>query len=311
VITFNAAGVYTISLFATNTTGTNTSVQQVTVAACTAPQVNFGLPSVACTNYSFAVTNTSTGAPAPTYSWSVLPATNVTISPSPVAGTVGIRAASVGVYTITLTGSSPAGSASSTQTISVSACPPVASFTIPSSFTYCPTDPNAPVNFSTTSSFSNPPGTTGSMTYTWSLSPNTGMAITPNVFVSNVVLTPQSNHAAQYTVTVRVRNASGTSTVTQVVSIIDCGTGVGMANASLNSQLAMYPNPVKDQLNIELPASADSYNIKITNVLGTVVHQEATSKRSASINMASLAKGVYFITVESKTEQVTKKIVLE
>ncbi len=52
----------------------------------------------------------------------------------------------------------------------------------------------------------------------------------------------------------------------------------------------------------------------MVNVIGAKVFEEKVSKNSKenySINVSSKSKGVYFITVESATEKVTKKIIVD
>ncbi|MDI1354356.1 MAG: T9SS type A sorting domain-containing protein [bacterium] len=304
-ITFSSGNTYTITLVATNAGGSNSSSQVITVAACVAPIATFTLPASGCANYSFTAVNTSTGAPTPAYFWSVAPATGVTVSPSSIATSPVIKVTSVGVYTITLVASNASGTAAATQTINVAPCPPTATFSIPANIRFCDVK-----TFSTTNSTSNPAGMSGSITYTWSVTPNTGVSVFPNYFQQNLSVTISNSTIPQYTVTLRAKNASGTSTVAQTISVNDCN-DVGVNELSLNNLLGVYPNPVKDQLNLSLPNTGQEYGIKITNVLGSVIYQEASSKENITISIGNNPRGIYFLTVESKTEKVTRKIVLE
>jgi len=111
-----------------------------------------------------------------------------------------------------------------------------------------------------------------------------------------------------YTVTLTGKNASGTSTTNAVIAIDMCTDGI--AEGSLNKVMDVYPNPVRDQLNLSLPVG-ESYTVKITNLLGTVVYSENVNKEKVSINLSNTARGVYFVTVESKTEKVTRKVILD
>ena len=302
-ITFASSGTYTITLIATNASGSNVSSQVITVAACIAPTASFTLPGNACTNYSFNVVNTSTGAPTPGYFWTISPSNAVTITPGPAAASPDFKIGNPGIYSITLVSTNASGTASTTQTVNVTSCPPAVNFTVPAEIAFCGSK-----TFSTTNSTTNPPGASGSITYTWSVSPNTGVSVFPNFFQQNLSVTISDPTISSYTVTLRARNASGTSTLANVVAVNDCS---GLNENSLSALLGVYPNPAHDQLNISLPGVAGEYSVKITNLLGSVVYQEKSSKQNLGVNLANSARGVYFITVETKTEKVTRKIVLE
>jgi len=306
-ITFNSANIYTVTLVASNSVGTNTTSWVVNVIACTAPVASFTLPAQACSNFSFTPGNTSTGAPTPGYLWSVSPAANVTIAPS-VAGTnPGIRIGTAGIYSITLLVTNASGTAQTTQTLNVTSCPPVVSFTIPQSFQIC----DAIKTFSTVQGTTNPLGASGSITYTWSVSPSTGLSYAPNLFSPNLKVTITNTTISSYTVTLRARNASGTSTLTQMI-YADC---VGITERNLLADnLIVFPNPAHEQITVTVPGSVDTYKVKLTNILGSVVFEEKNAKNSKEntvINLSNKAKGVYFLTVESNNEKVTKKIVVE
>lgn len=303
VITFNAPNTYTVILTATNGNGTVTGSQIIVVSACTAPTASFTLPAAACTNFTFVAVNSSAGAPAPSSFWSILPASNTTLSPSAIATSPVFRASVAGIYTITLVTSNASGTAAVSQTLNIGSCPPNASFSIPTSIRFCDVK-----TFSTTNQSTNPAGVSGTINYTWTVLPNVGLTITPNRFVTNMVVNVTDPTIPQYTVSLNARNPSGVSTVTALIVMDDCTTGI--SENSLRNVMDVYPNPVRDQLNITLPVG-DNYVVKITNLLGSVVYNETTSKEKVSINLANTARGVYFVTVESKTEKVTRKVVLD
>ena len=302
-ITFNSANTYTVILTAANSGGTVSAQQVVTVNNCQAPTATFTVPATACTQFTFGVGNTSTGSPAPATLWSIAPAANTTISPSAISSNPTFKASAAGVYTITLLTSNASGTATSSQTVQVNACPPAATFTIPASIRFCDVK-----TFSTTNQTTNPPGTSGAISYTWTVAPNVGLTFFPNRFQQNMSVTISDPTILAYTVTLLARNASGTLTANQTISVDDCTTGVD--ENSLSNAMDIYPNPARDIVNLALPAG-ETYNVKITNLLGAVVYNETISKEKASINLGNAARGVYFITVESKTEKVTRKVVLD
>ena len=74
------------------------------------------------------------------------------------------------------------------------------------------------------------------------------------------------------------------------------------------NKFSVYPNPVKDMLNIKSSTSVD--NVTVYDILGKVVLQENPGKISPAINMSSLAPGSYLVKVtignSSKTVKVLK-----
>jgi len=310
-ITFpTTPGAYTVTLLATNSNGTNSTSWVVNVLACTAPVATFTLPAGgACSNFSFAPGNTSTGVPAPGYFWSISPSTNVTISPSPSGSSPAMKMGTAGIYSVTLLVSNASGTTQTTQTVNVAPCPPISNYTLVYA---C----DAAHSFSTISATSNPPGASGSaLSYTWSASPSTGVSYSPNRFSPNVKVVLGPTATGDYTFTAVVKNASGSTTVTEVITqdMYNCTVGIAENNL-LSTNLSVYPNPAHEQLNIVLSGSNDTYKVKLTNILGSVVYEEKTFKNSRDntvINLSNKPKGVYFLTVESNNEKVTKKIVID
>ncbi|MGZ4117805.1 MAG: VPS10 domain-containing protein, partial [Bacteroidia bacterium] len=132
IISFTANGTYTVTLNLTNTYGSNSSSQVINVLTCSPPTAAFSVPTNSvCQKVAINFTNTSTGAPTPTFSWTTSPAANVTISPSPSASNAAITFSTPGTYSVTLWASNAGGTAQVTQTIVISNCAPVAGFTIP------------------------------------------------------------------------------------------------------------------------------------------------------------------------------------
>jgi len=121
------------------------------------------------------------------------------------------------------------------------------------------------------------------------------------------------HHPNTYTLTLRATNASGTNSASQVVTVAASCTGL-FENTNLANSLKVYPNPAHDHFTIMLPADNEPVHIKLTNLLGSVVYDEkvsGTNKEKVTINTSNNAKGVYFLTVETKNEKATKKIVIE
>lgn len=72
--------------------------------------------------------------------------------------------------------------------------------------------------------------------------------------------------------------------------------------------IAVYPNPASDELFVKNENNIELYAIKITDLTGkTVAYQNS---QLSSINISNLSKGMYFVTIETKTgNTVTSKII--
>lgn len=309
IITFNSSGTYTITLTATNGVGSNSSSQVINVLACALPTVNFSVSTnTVCVNIPFTTNNTSTGGiPAPSYSWSS--SSPVTFSPSPVAMNPTIIATSPGQVTITLVGTNSQGSVAATQVVTVQVCSPNIQFTLPAPLFFCADAAKA--SFTVNNTTQTVPGV-GNNTYTWSVAPSSGVTNITLPYAAQYAASVSNTTIATYTVTLKARNASGTSTLSQVMSIDRC-TDISELN-SLANLVTVYPNPAHDQLSVSIPANTDSYKVEVINLLGSVVYSEKSVKNSKEvidINLAGNPKGVYFITVEIDNQKATKKIILE
>ena len=81
-----------------------------------------------------------------------------------------------------------------------------------------------------------------------------------------------------------------------------CGGGTGIDETKGLPSLAVYPNPVKDVLNIATDKPVHS--IRIYNVYGTEVAQAADTK---SINVSHLPAGVYMVSADGKVTRIIKE----
>jgi len=82
-------------------------------------------------------------------------------------------------------------------------------------------------------------------------------------------------------------------------------TTVGVDEFSAD-KFSVYPNPVKDMLNIKSSTAVD--NITVYDLLGKVVLQENPGKISPAINMSNLASGSYLVKVTIGDSSKTVKV---
>lgn len=69
--------------------------------------------------------------------------------------------------------------------------------------------------------------------------------------------------------------------------------------------IRIYPNPVSDNLEINIPRDINSTSVKIINSIGQLMEESL----STSIDLSHLTKGIYFIQIElTSGELITKKV---
>lgn len=83
-------------------------------------------------------------------------------------------------------------------------------------------------------------------------------------------------------------------------------------NVKESIDLVVYPNPVKDILNLKFHLlSTEPTFIRITNILGEEVLTETITSGNFALKTNSFRSGVYFVTVTNKNNQSTKKFIIE
>jgi len=93
---------------------------------------------------------------------------------------------------------------------------------------------------------------------------------------------------------------------------INFDTPSGINEFTLNS-LNVFPNPAKDQVNIELPVSGN-YEFNLVSLDGKLVNKTVGSgSKGEQVNydLSNFASGLYFITYISQGKEITKKIIIE
>ena len=141
------------------------------------------------------------------------------------------------------------------------------------------------------------PGNAGNATYTWSVSNGTGTA----TINTSGVLTAVTNGTVDVIAT--ANDASGV-TRTMVVTISSQTLGI---NEATLQKVKFYPNPVKNQLFIEL-GDQNLTGITIIDASGRVV-KTITNNTAKSIDVSSLTQGIYFLKISTRTSVSTNKFV--
>mgnify|MGYP006077909125 CR=1 FL=1 len=109
-----------------------------------------------------------------------------------------------------------------------------------------------------------------------------------------------------------ITDAEGCEAVLEVTVFIDDGSGI--PGISLGQSLKVFPNPSNGIFNVQFSLiEAKDLSVHVVNILGDqVISQTHQSVRDNTLHfdMNYVAPGVYFITLQSEDETVTKKMVI-
>jgi len=131
-------------------------------------------------------------------------------------------------------------------------------------------------------------GGTAPYTYEWTLSAGTTAEVTVG--------------KGDYSVTVKDANGcSANATVT-----VNAGTASIAALAISN--LSVYPNPVKESLNVKFDSKSVA-TVELVNVAGQVIDSKVSS--DVTFNTSSLVSGVYFVNIKVAEGVFTQKVIKE
>ena len=83
--------------------------------------------------------------------------------------------------------------------------------------------------------------------------------------------------------------------------------GLGVNEVALNNTVSVYPNPVKDILNISSKELIS--NVQVYNVSGQQILIEKAINTITKIDLSSLSSGVYFVKTSSSNASKTIKVI--
>ena len=78
-------------------------------------------------------------------------------------------------------------------------------------------------------------------------------------------------------------------------------TSLGITKNTLLS-FEMYPNPVSDKLNIQLPTGIEKAEVSIFDYRGRLILSKTISSNNTSIDVQKISKGIYVIRVATKSK---------
>jgi len=334
-VTYATGGVYSVTLSATNASGTSTVSKTFTVTST--PTVTAAGSSTSCAGSS--ATLTASGAT--TYTWNpgslvgasvvVSPTTTttysvvgkngtcsgsntkvLTVTPNPTVTVNSATICSGNSANLTAGGATTYSWNTSATTASISVSPTTTTtYTVIGTSSGCTNVKTSVVNVNplpvitantSSSIICGPPyqGTatiaaSGATTYTWNTS-----ATTASISVSPSVTT---------TYTVTGTNANGCVNSTAFTQSVSACTGVQVMNA-LDGQLSVYPNPNNGVFTIKAGFD-NTYDVTIYNNIGQVVRRDTGLKGNNQIDLSGYSVGIYNVVVNANGSYKTIKMIIE
>ncbi len=97
----------------------------------------------------------------------------------------------------------------------------------------------------------------------------------------------------------------------------NCGANIqasqsdGVFELNNSFELSLYPNPVKDKLNLQVINNNNNINVEISDLFNRIVLQQKNISADTSIDVNSLENGLYFVRVRNENFDITKRIIVE
>lgn len=140
-------------------------------------------------------------------------------------------------------------------------------------------------------------------TFTWSSNPAANIsntnAVSPTITFTN---------NGTYTVTLVASNAGTTTSTTRTLTVATC-VGLDELNISLQN-FGTFPNPANEQMNISV-AGANEFTYQFVNLLGKDVLDGVSTGENTVVNVSGMAKGIYFLIVQTNGLKATKKVIID
>lgn len=135
----------------------------------------------------------------------------------------------------------------------------------------------------------------------------TQLAISQNGGTSSETISRTYTAGTYY---VRVYGYNNANNATNCYTLrVATGTASKGNDLIVTGKISAFPNPVNDQLTVNIDDLSGKASIRIFNSDGKMVLQQTTNRTATAINMSGMAAGVYLVQVESGGKQGTIKVV--
>lgn len=86
--------------------------------------------------------------------------------------------------------------------------------------------------------------------------------------------------------------------------------GLSVEELETNTTLNIYPNPVQNELTIEIPSVYESVQVQLYNILGKKVLETTVTNTESKINVSVFANGIYLLKIDTNDLSKTIKLII-
>ena len=104
-------------------------------------------------------------------------------------------------------------------------------------------------------------------------------------------------------------NGTGTANLIDNIRIVRFDL-TGVKPNVLDAQVSVFPNPSAGLFTVQVPESAGSYALQITDLTGKTLQQQ-TVRQATQLDLRHLAKGIYLLKIVTPEGSAVKRIILE
>jgi uncharacterized repeat protein (TIGR01451 family) len=97
-------------------------------------------------------------------------------------------------------------------------------------------------------------------------------------------------------------------TTNEVTTTVQSVAGLGENNVD---SFTVYPNPASGNVNLTVLAADNGFDVTVIDILGKTVLKNSYSTNEASLNIASLNSGVYFVSITANGKNQVKKLIVK
>jgi len=111
--------------------------------------------------------------------------------------------------------------------------------------------------------------------------------------------------------TINKKDATSSTYLLSNIAYLDFSSTSRVSTYQTDNKFLMYPNPVKDVLNIEysISSKSDIQNLDIIGIDGKTILSETPTNGRISLTLTSLPKGIYFCRFNNGNNVTTKKLI--
>ncbi len=91
---------------------------------------------------------------------------------------------------------------------------------------------------------------------------------------------------------------------------MELGNRLAQNEELINDDIQLYPNPVKESINITSRIE-NIKGLKIYNMIGALVYSSQVNDKSSSINIQNLPSGIYYAKLELENSTISRKFIIE